>query len=124
MKERFGELLGKARRNKNITLRKLAELVGDTPSFLSEVELGRRLPPREDERIRNLAIVLNEDEEKFIRAARTERMRKDSKLTEKFFDVDPELAIGLYRAADKVTDDDLEEALRKLLKELEGKETR
>ena len=124
MRERFGELMGKARRNKNITLRKLAELVGDTPSFLSEVELGRRLPPREEERIRNLAIVLNEDEEKFIKVARTERMKKDSKLTEKFFDVDPELAIGLYRAADKVSDDDLEEALRKLLKELEGKETR
>lgn len=124
MKERFGELLGKARRNKNITLRKLAELVGDTPSFLSEVELGRRLPPREEERIRNLAIVLNEDEEKFIKAARTERMRKDSKLTEKFFDVDPELAIGLYRAADKVSDNDLEEALRKLLRELEGKGTK
>jgi len=68
-----------------------------------------------------LAIVLNQDEEMFIKAAQKERMRKDSKISEKFFDVDPELAIGLYRAVDQATDDDLENALRKLVKELEEK---
>lgn len=121
MKERFGELLGRARRKRNMTLRKLAVLIGDTPSFLSEVELGRRLPPKEEERIRNLALILNEDEEQFLEAARRERMRKDSKLSEKLFDVDPELAVGLYRAVDQADNSDLEQAFRKLLEELEAK---
>lgn len=121
MKERFGELLGNARRKKKITLRKLGQLVGLTPSFLSEIEMGRRLPPKEEERIRDLALILNEDEDKFLKAARSERVRKTSKLSEKLFNVDPELALGLYRVVDDVTDEELEQAFRKALTELEEK---
>ena len=121
MKERFGELLGNARRKKKITLRKLGQLVGLTPSFLSEIEMGRRLPPKEEERIRDLALILNEDEDNFLKAARSERVRKTSKLSEKLFNVDPELALGLYRVVDDVTDEELEQAFRKALTELEEK---
>lgn len=121
VKERFGELLGNARRKKKITLRKLGQLVGLTPSFLSEIEMGRRLPPKEEERIRDLALILNEDEDKFLKAARSERVRKTSKLSEKLFNVDPELALGLYRVVDDVTDEELEQAFRKALTELEEK---
>jgi len=121
VKERFGELLGNARRNKKITLRKLGQLTGLTPSFLSEIEMGRRFPPKEEEKIRDLALILNEDPDKLLKAARSERVRKNSKLSEKLFSVDPELALGLYRIVDDVTDDDLERAFRKALTELEDK---
>ena len=41
----FGEFLQKKREEKQITLRKMAELLGFSAPFLSDVEKGRRNPP-------------------------------------------------------------------------------
>jgi transcriptional regulator with XRE-family HTH domain len=41
---RLGELLRKAREAHNLSLRKLAERVGVSPPFMSDIEHGRRWP--------------------------------------------------------------------------------
>ena len=41
----FGEFLQKKREEKQITLRKMAEMLGVSAPFLSDVEKGRRNPP-------------------------------------------------------------------------------
>ncbi|MDD4291029.1 MAG: helix-turn-helix transcriptional regulator [Clostridia bacterium] len=41
----FGDFLQKKREEKTITLRKMAEILGFSPAFMSDVEKGRRNPP-------------------------------------------------------------------------------
>jgi transcriptional regulator with XRE-family HTH domain len=121
MARRFGEMLETARRAKKITLRKLSTLVGLSPSFLSEIENGRRMPPREAEKLRDLALVLNLDEKKLTEAAYRERIRKSPKVFEKLFSANQDLAWGLYRAAEDASEDDLQIAFRKALESLKKK---
>ncbi len=118
----FGDLISRARGIKKITLRKLSELVGLSASFLSEIEHGRRMPPKDEDRIRNLSLVLDIDEDELIEAARRERLKKRPKFFDKLFETDKELAWGFYRAAEEATEDDLQEAFRKALKSLEKEE--
>jgi len=118
---KFGEMLETARRTKKITLRKLGTLVNLSPSFLSEMENGRRTPPRDGEKIRDLAIVLNLDENEFAEAARRERIRKSPKVFEKLFSADEDLAWGLYCEAEEASDDDLQEVFKKALESLREK---
>ena len=121
MAGRFGKMLGTARKTKNITLRKLGQLVGMSPSYLSEIENGRRMPPRDEEKLHDLALVLNLDEGELAETARRERVRKSPKVFEKLFSANEDLAWGLYRAAEDASDDDLETALKKALESLRGK---
>lgn len=115
MAGRFGESLAKARRAKRITLRKLSKLVGLSPSFLSELEKGRRFPPKDEEKIRDLALVLNVDEDEFMEAAQRERVRRNPKFFEKLFNADQDLAWGLYRASEDATEEDMQRAFKKAL---------
>lgn len=69
----FGEKLKNARIKKRITFRKLSELVGLSPSFLSELEKGIRQPPKEEEKIKNLAIVLGIDQDQLIKTNKGEK---------------------------------------------------
>jgi len=121
MTRRFGEFLAKARRAKKITLRKLGQLVGLSPSFLSELEKGRRFPPKDEEKIRDLALVLNVDQDELMEAAQRERVRQRPKLFEKLFNADQDLAWGLYRAAEDATEENLQRAFRKALDMLKDK---
>jgi len=121
MASRFGESLAKARRAKRITLRKLSKLVGLSPSFLSELEKGRRFPPKDEEKIRDLALVLNVEEDEFVEVARKERARRNPKFFEKLFNADQDLAWGLYRASEDATEKDMQRAFKKALEVLENK---
>ena len=49
-------------------LRKLGQLVGLSPSYLSEIEHGRRMPPRDEEKIHDLALVLNLEDQAVVLA--------------------------------------------------------
>lgn len=44
-RQTFGQILREARLAKGITLRKFAEMVGISPTYLSQVELGNVDPP-------------------------------------------------------------------------------
>ncbi len=115
MPSKFGGLLARAREEKKITLRKLGKLVGLSPSFLSEMEMGNRLPPKNEETIRDIALVLNIDEEDMIEAARMERAKKAPKFFERIFNANQELAWGLYRESEDANEEDLQEAFEKAL---------
>lgn len=59
----FGEFLQKKREEKMITLRKMAETLGFSPAFMSDVEKGRRNPPEMDklEQISRILCLSEED---------------------------------------------------------------
>lgn len=60
--QNFGEFLQKKREEKQITLRKMAELLGFSAPFLSDVEKDRRNPP-DMEKLSMLAEILQLSEE-------------------------------------------------------------
>jgi transcriptional regulator with XRE-family HTH domain len=119
MSARFGEILAEARKAKRITLRKLGDFVGLSPSFLSEMERGGRRPPENSQKIRDLAIILNLDPDQLSELAAKERARLNPKLVEKLFEADPDLAWGLCRATEDASETDLKEGLKQFLKVLE-----
>ena len=119
MSELFTTLMEKARGTQKITLRKLGELVGCTPSFLSEVENGVRPVPKDHDFLTRLAKVLNLDPIKVIESAERERVARNPKRLRDLFK-NHELAACYYRINESnVTDEQLCQALMKALRELE-----
>ena len=64
----FGHALRAKRVEKEISLRKFAELVGVSPTYLSQVEQCNLMPPTTD-RIKRMAELLGEDADKWIMLA-------------------------------------------------------
>ncbi len=64
----FGELLRERRIAKNFSLRKFAELVGVSPTYLSQVEQGNVDPPTA-ERVQRMAELLEENADEWIALA-------------------------------------------------------
>lgn len=63
----FGEFLQKKREEKKITLRKLADMLGFSAPFLSDVEKDRRNPPEYDKLTQIVEILdLNESEQELM----------------------------------------------------------
>ena len=58
--KRFGQVLREKRIAKEISLRKFADLVGVSPTYLSQVEQGNVDPPTA-ERVRKMAEILGEN---------------------------------------------------------------
>ena len=48
MDTKFGEYVKAKRMEKEVNLRKLAELLGIVPAYMSDIEKGRRYPPDKD----------------------------------------------------------------------------
>ena len=59
-KKRFGPFVRDRRTAKGLSLRKFAELVGVSPTYLSQVEQGNCHPPTA-ERVRRMAEILGEN---------------------------------------------------------------
>jgi len=121
MVKRFADLLADARKRKRITLRRLSALIGLSPSFLSELEKGGRHPPKNESKIRDLALVLNINEDDLLEAAERERVRRSPKLVERLFNADQDLAWGFCRAAENANEEDLQKAFTKALEYLNEK---
>jgi transcriptional regulator with XRE-family HTH domain len=66
--EVFGKRLRELRIGKNITLRKFAQDVGISPTYLSKVERGDFSPPTED-RIKDFAKALGENPDELLAIA-------------------------------------------------------
>jgi len=73
-KESFGEFLRARRVAKGYSLRKFAEMVGVSPTYLSQVEQANADPPTVD-RVRKMAELLLENSDEWI--ARAGRMPED-----------------------------------------------
>jgi len=63
--KRFGTLLREKRKAKGFSLRKFAELVGFSPTYLSQVEQGNLDPPTA-ERVKRMAELLGENVDELI----------------------------------------------------------
>lgn len=122
MNTRFGEMIGGARRDKKLTLRKLSQLVGISPSVLSEMEHGRRLPPKDERQLTDLAIVLGLNEKEVFELARVERQANRPKWFERLYSLNPEAALGLCRAQEATSDEDFLAELEKALQLIKIKE--
>lgn len=68
MKKTFGTLVREKRTAKGISLRKFAELVGVSATYLSQVEQGNCDPPTA-ERVRRMAEILNENSDELTALA-------------------------------------------------------
>jgi transcriptional regulator with XRE-family HTH domain len=64
----FGQVLREARLAKGITLRKFAEMVGVSPTYLSQVEQDNVDPPTA-ERVKRMADLLGENSDEWIALA-------------------------------------------------------
>jgi transcriptional regulator with XRE-family HTH domain len=64
----FGEALRDKRIEKGFSLRKFAELVGVSPTYLSQVEQGNVMPPTAD-RVKRMAELLGENSDEWIALA-------------------------------------------------------
>jgi transcriptional regulator with XRE-family HTH domain len=64
----FGELLREKRIEKGFSLRKFAELVGVSPTYLSQVEQGNVMPPTAD-RVKRMAELLGANSDEWIALA-------------------------------------------------------
>lgn len=62
--QNFGEFLQGKRTEKQITLRKMAEMIGITAPYLTDIEKGRRNPPEMDKLELISQILMLNDEEK------------------------------------------------------------
>lgn len=67
-KKHFGELVREKRTEKKLTLRKFADRVGLSPTYVSQIEQGNFVPPPVD-RIRKMAEILETDADELIVAA-------------------------------------------------------
>jgi len=64
----FGRLLRERRTAKKLSLRKFAELVGVSPTYLSQVEQDNVMPPTA-ERVKRMADLLGENSDEWIALA-------------------------------------------------------
>jgi transcriptional regulator with XRE-family HTH domain len=108
--KQFGEFLAEKRRERGLTLRKLGALAKISASYLSEIENGSKPPPKEQEKLNNLAIVLGVDLLLFKKKATAQRdIEKSTGIFEKLFGHNTELAMSLYRQTEDKSEQDLDE---------------
>ncbi len=112
----FRKIVSEKRREKKLTLRKLGELTGISASYLSEIENGVKLPPKDKDKIKKLANTLGYEFKRLLTLAQKERTKgKIPNVLERLFGQDDELALGLCREAEK--DDTNFEELREVFKD-------
>lgn len=110
--QHFGSVLRERRVEKGYSLRKFAELIDISPTYLSLVETGKAEYAPAAERVRKMAELLDADPDQWIALAG--RMPEDVK------DIilrDPEAMPALLRAANNLTPDQL----KKLIADAERK---
>ena len=73
--QNFGEFLQKKREAKEITLRKMAEMLKMSAPYLSDIEKGRRNPPEMDKLDLIAQILLLSDEERTVMLDLAGKMR-------------------------------------------------
>ena len=73
--QNFGEFLQKKREAKQITLRKMAEMLKMSAPYLSDIEKGRRNPPEMDKLDQIAQMLLLSDEERTVMLDLAGKMR-------------------------------------------------
>lgn len=110
----FGDLLRATRVAKGYTLRKFAEMVDVSPTYLSQVEQGKVERPPTAERVRVMAQLLGQNPDEWIALA--------GRLPEDLADIIKEEPVempALLRAAKGLTADELRKLTAKLQQQKE-----
>ena len=114
----FAETARRARIAKRMSLRELAERLGLSVIYVSDMETGRRMPPSQDI-AREWASVLNIEPDDFVTKA-----LRDKRVLELPIEGEPEkkkeVAVMLARSWDTLTEaqqDELAEAFTRIMKE-------
>ncbi|HRQ75557.1 MAG TPA: helix-turn-helix transcriptional regulator [Phycisphaerales bacterium] len=115
-KQAFGTLLREKRLAKGYSLRKFAEMVGVSPTYLSLIEQGKLEHPPTAERVRVMAKLLGEDPDHWIGLAG--RVPDDM---EAIIRNQPEAMPALLRAAKGLTADELRKLAEQLRRKSEDK---
>jgi transcriptional regulator with XRE-family HTH domain len=113
--KKFGDLLRENRVAKNISLRKFAEQVGVSPTYLSQVEQGNMDPPTA-ERVKKMAEILGVNPDEWVALAG--RVPDD---LPKIIRKQPIQIPELLREASGLTADQLRQLVEKA-KKMKGKE--
>ena len=115
--EDFGPLLRDLRLKANLGLRRFAELIGSKPSNLSDIENGRRHPPADREKLREIAETLGlaEDSEEWRRFFDAARRQGDLPADIRHM-ADRRLVPALLRTIDdlQLGDDDISQLIREI----------
>jgi transcriptional regulator with XRE-family HTH domain len=109
MKNNFGSFLRKSREKKGITLRKFAQLVDKSPTYICKIERGELNPPSE-KTIIDIAYLLDVDEDKLLLLA--------NKIPQDVLDViknSPPSLIHLIRGVGFLNKEEKDLALKSLL---------
>ncbi|WP_298030358.1 helix-turn-helix transcriptional regulator [uncultured Desulfovibrio sp.] len=107
------EMLRKARLAKGLTFREVAQFVGISPGNVSEIENGRRLPPKDENILGKFAKLLGIDRDALVRSAQITRKAKTDDTIGNVLAEDPELALSFYRMVEDKDSETVRDALRK-----------
>jgi len=111
----FGDLLRATRIAKGYSLRKFAEMVEVSPTYLSQVEQAKSERPPTAERVRTMAQLLGQDPDEWIALAG----RIPADLTE-IIKNEPQAMPALLRAAKGLTADELRKLTERIREQKKG----
>lgn len=107
------EMLRKARLAKGLTFREVAQFVGISPGNVSEIENGRRLPPKDENILGKFAKLLGIDRDALVRSAQITRKAKTDDTIGNVLAEDPELALSFYLMVEDKDSETVRDALRR-----------
>lgn len=108
--ESFGEAFREARIEKKVTLREIGEYVGKSISYLSDIEHGRKRPPKLDT-VSEIEQFLGIEDERLIRLAAKFRKKVPKNLTQRIR-MTPRLSAVLLRADEDLTSNEFDELVQ------------
>jgi len=117
---KFNEMIKNRRLEAGLTVRKLAEQIGCSPSYLSEVENGLKPAPKSEEIINNISRVLLLPSEQLKKAVAIDSMSKNPERLKSIFSQEPELAASFYRVSESMSDDELIDMFKELVHKKTG----
>jgi len=104
--ESFSEAFREARINKKATLREIGEYVGKSVGYLSDIEHGRKRPPKLDI-VSNIEEYLSIKDGKLLRLAAEVRRKVPKNVTQRIRMV-PRLSEALLRADEDLTNEEFD----------------
>lgn len=119
MMKDFKSTIKEARLANKVGLRRLADSIGISASYLSEVEGGIK-PAPSDDIVLKLAGALHLDVENLRELARISRIKYKPENIKNVFGSNTELAISFLREAENASDKELELAMEAFIKSIKG----
>lgn len=123
MDKQFGYFVECKRKEKKINLRKLAELIGIAPAYMSDIEKGNRYPP-DKEKLYKIVAALELDETDTCKLFDLAALAKDNSVSPdlpEYIMGNEKLRIALRMARDqKAGDDDWMKVIKMLESKVDG----